>query len=76
MPNESGQRPFRTSSLLMFELGVIADDRERQAEGDQPGRRRSAERGDELRRGFDGGRELRGLRTRGHFSDLLDFRPA
>ena len=48
MPSESGQRPVSTSSLLMFEFGVIADDGEAEAEGDEPRREGRAQRGNEL----------------------------
>ena len=63
--------PGQNEFVVDVRFGVVADDRERQAEGDEPRSRRVAERRNELRRGCDGGRDLRGLRGRAHV-----FRPS
>src|SRR6202035_3461008 len=59
-----GPAPDQNELVVDVRFGMVADDGERKAEGDEPGSRRGAERGNELRRGCDGGGgQLRGLRT-------------
>ena len=68
MPNDSGQRPDQDELVVDVGFGVIADDREAEAEGDQRRGERVAQRGDELRGGRVASASASGvdLRRRGH----------